>query len=818
MVQPMPEGWIFQALWKHHAETRAKVCVPDTVLIKDGAPYRWLFTSRQGEVVRKRALDLVAVRDRFSKISLVHKNNEQRLVATLRERGTSAFDPASSIPRHLDSEKFTEFVSSRLSASGNSIVAIQAFVPSRGEAGTAFHNTYEAHPTDQGKRPVTTTHRLRYWRSGGKHDEGRSAATEEKSGTSSATSGSLLAGGSDSVQPAMAPVRVRDQRLCGDFDATTLAVVKYVERQHRVRVVTMSCEYIVDEDHRIWFTWGWNLAAIKHRKQGREEEEEMQQRGEEDSGGVGTKKESSGFRRLKAHQRPSVMGDVGSKDAGYAEKVLSGAVERVESGFDGNMGGASNKTMGGSSRRGGSGKNDNGGFGIKRSGQTSPRGVPGPKSCQGDFCDFVVHDPAVLSQTDPGEEKRSGRGGGSRGSGGRSSADLFSATEMSKLSGLGLDDMLQGSVPIGAPTRATDAILFKSIALARQEKRGMAHHDQMLSSSSSSHLNLDGGSELLNPEDLEFEKPRESVTTRSTDAHRMKVQKVKASQLGLDGGAANYYKTCRVCSTCYRVYTTLDAARDMLKMQQEAASMPRGGGRGGGGRGRVMGGSSVLSNEYGGPSLQDVDEFETSVRSKAHTFGASRRATNRAAQQKSQAAARRRNADRETDDRGRSSVLLPEIQQNYRGGGGSSSSSSSSGGGGGGGRGGRNSPTGVNGGSTLGGSTETMTDEERKQRVSNMPWKETQRKDMADNPKKALQERRRQREMTQVGHEMDRFQNLEEYVRKSAPSPERDAESSVSFFFNFCFYFKFHFLRDKERENKRQVQDSPLQCCLGRMS
>ena len=26
---------------------------------------------------------------------------------------------------------------------------------------------------------------------------------------------------------------------------------------------------------------------------------------------------------------------------------------------------------------------------------------------------------------------------------------------------------------------------------------------------------------------------------------------------------------------------------------------------------------------------------------------------------------------------------------------------------------------------------------------------------------------------------MDRFQNLEEYVRRSAPSPERDAESSL---------------------------------------
>ena len=73
----MPEGWVFGAIWKHHAEARAKVCIPDTVLVKDGAPFRWLFTSRAGEVVRKRALDLVAVRDRFAKIALVHRNNEQ---------------------------------------------------------------------------------------------------------------------------------------------------------------------------------------------------------------------------------------------------------------------------------------------------------------------------------------------------------------------------------------------------------------------------------------------------------------------------------------------------------------------------------------------------------------------------------------------------------------------------------------------------------------------------------------------------------------------------------------------------------------------
>ena len=69
-------------------------------------------------MVRKRALDLVAVRDRFSKISLVHKNNEQRLVASLRERGSSAYNPATAAPKHLNSESFTEFMGNRLSQSG----------------------------------------------------------------------------------------------------------------------------------------------------------------------------------------------------------------------------------------------------------------------------------------------------------------------------------------------------------------------------------------------------------------------------------------------------------------------------------------------------------------------------------------------------------------------------------------------------------------------------------------------------------------------------------------------------------------------------
>jgi DNA-binding response OmpR family regulator len=719
--QTMPEGWIFQALWKHHAETRAKVCVPDTVLIKDGAPYRWLFTSRQGEVVRKRALDLVAVRDRFSKISLVHKNNEQRLVASLRERGTSSFDPAKSVPRCLGTEKFTEFIGSRLSQSGNRVVALQAFVPSRGEAGTAFHNTYEVNLNDPHGRSVTSTTRHRYWKSGEKHDESNS----------------------DVSGPTMAPVRVRDQRLCSDFDATTLAIVQYVQRQHRVRIITMSCEYVVDSDSRIWFTWGWNITVQKHKRKKSDE---------------GETKISLVTGVSKKHER---LLAAGSKDAIQAEKMLGSAVERVETGFIGDSVKNSLNLTGG-------GKGGGSNFGIRRGGQTSPRGNPGPNMCHGDFCDFIVSDPAVLSSEQKTAKKMKSR---------FDARELFTENEMSKLaSRLGSDaavnEMLSGKGGIEPPT-ASNTMLFKSIALARKEKRGMVANDTAVINNNNLNT-ISGGSELLNPEDIEsmvINQPRESVLTRSTDAHRMKVQRTKARQLGMDGGAANYYKSVRVCSTCYCVYSTLDAARDILNRQQmqHTEFLPRT-------SHRVVGGSSVLTQD-GGPMLDDVSEFEDSVRSKAHTFGASRRATSRAAKHK--AAARRREQDAQRDgyhhshqrsasqynSGDRSSVLLPEIQNSYN--------------------------SGVHGGSTLGGGSSShlasgggsssgmIAENERKARVTDMPWKEKQVNEMKSNPKKALQERRRQREMTKGGHEMDRFQNLEEYVRRSAPSPERDAESSI---------------------------------------
>ena len=59
-----------------------------------------------------------------------------------------------------------------------------------------------------------------------------------------------------------------------------------------------------------------------------------------------------------------------------------------------------------------------------------------------------------------------------------------------------------------------------------------------------------------------------------------------------------------------------------------------------------------------------------------------------------------------------------------------------------------------------------------------MPWRESQAKGMRE-PKKALHERDRQRDITRAGNDMDRFEDLETYVRKSGPAEIPDEESSI---------------------------------------
>ena len=147
-----PPGWIYHALWKHHASERCRVCIPDTLLISEGTPVRWLFTSRTGEVVRKRAIDIKSVRERFVKIGLLDSKNERRYTAMCRRKTDS-----STKPQLLDAAELGPFMAREMASDPN-LIAIQSYVHAKGGVGVVYRNEYTV-TNDIGK-VVTATYKI----------------------------------------------------------------------------------------------------------------------------------------------------------------------------------------------------------------------------------------------------------------------------------------------------------------------------------------------------------------------------------------------------------------------------------------------------------------------------------------------------------------------------------------------------------------------------------------------------------------------------------------------------------------------------------
>lgn len=84
-------AWLFTSLWKANAD-RCQLGIVDTVLVGGGdfSP-RWLFTSKNGDVVKKKEILAPQIRERFKQIALATPSNQSGRIAVVRySNGNSA--------------------------------------------------------------------------------------------------------------------------------------------------------------------------------------------------------------------------------------------------------------------------------------------------------------------------------------------------------------------------------------------------------------------------------------------------------------------------------------------------------------------------------------------------------------------------------------------------------------------------------------------------------------------------------------------------------------------------------------------------------
>ena len=200
MVAPQ---WVISALWERNQD-RAHLRIPDTVVYENGSPHRWLFTNKNGEIVKKRSLDFTAIKNRFTRIALQNRGNDQRLVCVARY-----IDGRATV---LNADEFQKLAEAKLEG----LSAIQCYIHARGGPGTVYRNDYSVVKG----RVLTAT---------SKHAPG---------GTGGASG-----------------LRCFATRINEQLDRISKSVVRYIECHKRVRVLKMTAEYVIDDDEKIWFSW-----------------------------------------------------------------------------------------------------------------------------------------------------------------------------------------------------------------------------------------------------------------------------------------------------------------------------------------------------------------------------------------------------------------------------------------------------------------------------------------------------------------------------------------------------------------------------------
>lgn len=199
--------------------------VPDTILFKDGAPQAWLFTSKTGDVVKKRSLRKTSIRDRFTRLSTSNPNNPQQRLATVRFMDGTV--------RNLGRDSFKEMMA-KFPATEPGILSIQCYVQGKGTAGTVYRNSYKV-VNDKGL--VVT-------------------------GTSSFTTLVALAEQREAPSSTWSQREIKLEKcnassITTALDAVTFIIVRYLESQQDrpTRVLHLQSDYIIDAAGQIWLTW-----------------------------------------------------------------------------------------------------------------------------------------------------------------------------------------------------------------------------------------------------------------------------------------------------------------------------------------------------------------------------------------------------------------------------------------------------------------------------------------------------------------------------------------------------------------------------------
>eukprot|EP00750_Incisomonas_marina_P020529 INCI4048.3.p1 GENE.INCI4048.3~~INCI4048.3.p1 ORF type:complete len:2134 (-),score=426.39 INCI4048.3:1814-8215(-) len=536
-------SWAMASLHHPNAD-RVVVNVPDTVIFQDAAPRTWIFTSKRGEVMRKRQTEPSSILARFR----AHTSCVLRYAPT-------------ETPHQVEVAELHEL----LKAVPSNLAAVQVPIQSKGGSATIFRNEYTL---KNAERDVTfNTFQLMNW------------AQPENSSNKTG-------------MPKLDPIiRCKNKSLSDTFDACTQRIVSFLEKTQKCKILRIIVEYMIDEDSIPWVLWipetltfdgaaaeDLLLSSLRSRSTRTKgwSNNELQEKAFDHLDETVHAQIARGTLRVANQRNPAATGenhpaepaedpDEFVRQLGNAAQHLRGRSERERS-----MDFRTRQELAASTspalkhmhanQAGTDAAHARGHAGSKSS-------MPSPFRCMGDFCNFSIEDPDGLADThvhsghvqvglDPAH-----RGGVLHGPPGTAPAHnphgpgsmglvtrILSTYEAQALqSSPNFFSDISHMLKSADEDKKMYSVTRKSIVVARQERRRGAKAPRSGGNDEPAHRFM-----RATHSRLRYEK-HEATTGGST----------------VDGLThAKYYERQNVCKSCFLVYTTLDRAREALKIQE----------------------------------------------------------------------------------------------------------------------------------------------------------------------------------------------------------------------------------------------------------
>ena len=180
----------------------------ETVLCRDRLPFKWLFTSGNGVIVKKRSLETSVIEQRFSRVALADLRNGQKYVCIVRNTDGTI--------QYIDRSSFKAFLTAMTQGHIDAF-SLQAYLHPKGGPGTIYRSEYML--VDQKGKFVTACVKILNY---GAPDE------------------------------PIQEVKSTYTRLNSELNQITRQLAGFFEQHNRGRIVKLHVEFVVDSDENIF--------------------------------------------------------------------------------------------------------------------------------------------------------------------------------------------------------------------------------------------------------------------------------------------------------------------------------------------------------------------------------------------------------------------------------------------------------------------------------------------------------------------------------------------------------------------------------------